>query len=155
MNRRRTNYCISAWLWSIDASKATVQQRCGLRLNDTLTTRIWQESVCHLLTQTCRQRPSAENKLLSSHRSKCLFKDGTLTVGLLGRVVRRLRMSLFVRPAVPALVTKTVDRWHRNCHESVPSVGVSWLLTCYITQYVVFLRWFQFRQGHSPKLITL
>lgn len=71
-------------------------------------------------------------QLLSSQRSRCLFKDDALKIVLPGRVLRWLKTSLFVRSAVPALVARTVDRWHRNCfHQSSPqSARVDfWLVT--------------------------
>ncbi len=151
----------STLLWSIDSSRATEHQ-CGLYLNDSLTTRIWQESVCHLLTQkTCLQHglfPKSlnRNKLLSSQRSKCPFKDDALKIVLPGRAVRRLKTFLLVRSSVPALVARTVDRWQRNCFHQSWERPLSWReLTFDLLHHTVCrsLRRVQLGHGLGPKLI--
>lgn len=105
--------------------------------NYILTTKIWQESVYHLLSQTCRQcglfpKSLKEKKLPSSQTSECLFKDDdALKIALPGTVAGWLTTSC----SVCCASNSDKGRWTDGTetvsisHESVPSVGARWLLT--------------------------
>lgn len=118
----------------------------GLCVNDTSTSRIWQESVCHLLTQTRRaawlnlQKNKEKNNASSQLRGSGSFR---VSGGL--RCLGRLWLS-------PVVLLRSADRWHvdRLCQsswEALPqSAGVASLLV--ISQGVAVLQ----REEASPLL---
>lgn len=128
--------------------------------------RIWQESVCHLLNLTCRQcglfpKPLKEKKLPRSQTSECLFKDDdALKITLPGTVAGWPTTSCSVCCASNSGKGRWTDGTETVSisHESVPSVGASWLLTllyhtvCRFPE--VIPEQVTLRRGYSLKLLS-
>lgn len=166
------NYCLKQGLYKyihwnrvtniivINRCQQVVQQQCHLFLNDTLTTRIWQEWVCHLLPRTWQQHglfPKClqQKSTLSSRRSKHLFDADVHKVGLPGKNGQITEGdSLFVA----ALVVRTEHRWHRKHFHQSWECPLSWQELTFNSSYhtVCCSRgWLRSQLGLGPECLSL